>query len=52
MPAANQPTQRLFGFHPRRGLTFSYPIKLADRPELKAIDDIAYTPYDKGLKVK
>lgn len=47
MQGSDQPCQRIWGFHPKRGLTWTYPIDLDDatRLEMRPNDQGIYTPY-------
>lgn len=47
MQGSEQPCQRIWGFHPNRGITWSYTIDLAERTRLvmRPGDDGIYTPH-------
>jgi hypothetical protein len=47
LTAVNRPIQRLFSFHPGKGLTHSYPVYLGKRPKLEQDKNGIYTPYDR-----
>jgi len=52
MQSASRPMQKLFGFHPKKGLTFRYPLYLGDRPRLTIPEDPTsgvYTPHNELL---
>jgi len=46
---ASTPMQSLFGFHPKRGLTWRYNIVLGDEPKLPDGKDGLYTPANRFL---
>lgn len=47
MQGSDQPCQRIWGFHPKRGLTWTYPIDLDDatKLEMRPDDNGIYTPH-------